>query len=122
MRSHDPLRHVGDDAMSTEAAFLIGNGQIHKIIGERGQTPPCPAAKFKSGDVVKVRVVDVDIKRRRIGLTMRKDGGASVGAAQRDARAARDSTSRASRGSAPARNAQPQGAFAAAFADALKRK
>jgi uncharacterized protein len=76
----------------------------------------------KAGDVVKVRVVDVDIKRRRIGLTMRKDGGASVGAAQRDARAARESTSRASRGPAPARNPQPQGAFAAAFADALKRK
>ncbi|WP_292141779.1 helix-hairpin-helix domain-containing protein, partial [Mesorhizobium sp.] len=28
----------------------------------------------KAGDVVKVRVVDVDIKRNRIGLTMRKDG------------------------------------------------
>ncbi|TIS30559.1 MAG: S1 RNA-binding domain-containing protein, partial [Mesorhizobium sp.] len=29
----------------------------------------------KAGDVVKVRVVDVDIKRNRIGLSMRKDGG-----------------------------------------------
>jgi uncharacterized protein len=29
----------------------------------------------KAGDVVKVRVVDVDIKRKRIGLTMRRDGG-----------------------------------------------
>ncbi|TIX09364.1 MAG: RNA-binding transcriptional accessory protein, partial [Mesorhizobium sp.] len=29
----------------------------------------------KAGDVVKVRVVDVDIKRKRIGLSMRKDGG-----------------------------------------------
>ncbi|WP_192356111.1 Tex family protein, partial [Mesorhizobium mediterraneum] len=28
----------------------------------------------KAGDVVKVRVVDIDIKRKRIGLSMRKDG------------------------------------------------
>lgn len=41
--------------MSAEQAFLIGGGQIHRIIGERGETPPCPAAKFKRGDVVKVR-------------------------------------------------------------------
>ena len=33
----------------------------------------------KAGDVVKVRVVEVDIKRKRIGLTMRKhdDAGAA---------------------------------------------
>jgi uncharacterized protein len=76
----------------------------------------------KAGDVVKVRVVEVDIKRKRIGLTMRKDGGAAAGAPQREARVTRDSASRSSRGSAPARNSQSQGAFAAAFADALKRK
>ena len=35
--------------------FLIGDGQIHRIVGERGETPPCPEAKFKRGDVVKVR-------------------------------------------------------------------
>jgi hypothetical protein len=38
-----------------EQAFLIGGGQIHRLIGPRGETPPCPAAKFKRGDVVKVR-------------------------------------------------------------------
>src|ERR1700688_1990850 len=36
-------------------AFLIGGGQIHRIVGERGETPPCPDAKFKRGDIVKVR-------------------------------------------------------------------
>lgn len=36
-------------------AFLIGGGNIHRITGERGETPPCPEAKFKRGDVVKVR-------------------------------------------------------------------
>jgi len=33
----------------------------------------------KAGDVVKVRVVDVDVKRNRIGLSMRKDGGGENG-------------------------------------------
>lgn len=36
-------------------AFLIGGGKVHRLIGERGDTPPCPEAKFKRGDVVKVR-------------------------------------------------------------------
>ncbi len=34
-----------------------------------------PHEVVKAGDVVKVRVVEVDVKRKRIGLTMRKDGG-----------------------------------------------
>ncbi len=38
-----------------EQAFLIGGGQIHRLIGPRGETPPCSVAKFKRGDVVKVR-------------------------------------------------------------------
>lgn len=36
-------------------AFLIGGGQIHRLVGEIGETPPCSEAKFKRGDVVKVR-------------------------------------------------------------------
>lgn len=39
----------------TEEAFLIGGGNIHRLVGQRGETPPCPQAKFKRGDVVKVR-------------------------------------------------------------------
>lgn len=73
----------------------------------------------KAGDVVKVRVVDVDIKRKRIGLSMRKDGD---GGAPKP----RDNGSRAvPRAPAPQRQPeQPaqQGAFGAALADALKRK
>ena len=34
-----------------------------------------PHEVVKAGDVVKVRVVEVDVARKRIGLTMRKDGG-----------------------------------------------
>jgi uncharacterized protein len=73
----------------------------------------------KAGDVVKVRVVDVDIKRKRIGLSMRKDGG---GGSSRS----RDTGSKPAPRS-PAQQRQPerpaqQGAFGAALADAMKRK
>jgi len=76
----------------------------------------------KAGDVVKVRVVDVDIKRKRIALSMRKDGGegASKGG-PRDNGGGRP----APRGPAPQRQPErpaQQGAFGAALADALKRK
>jgi hypothetical protein len=36
-------------------AFLIGNGQITRLQGVIGETPPCPEAKFKPRDVVKIR-------------------------------------------------------------------
>ncbi|TPK77713.1 RNA-binding transcriptional accessory protein [Mesorhizobium sp. B2-4-18] len=77
----------------------------------------------KAGDVVKVRVVDVDIKRKRIALSMRKDageGGASKGG-PRDYGGGRP----APRGPTPQRQPErpaQQGAFGAALADALKRK
>lgn len=35
-------------------AFIIGNGQVTRIEGQRGTTPDCPEAKFERGDVVKV--------------------------------------------------------------------
>lgn len=75
----------------------------------------------KAGDVVKVRVVEVDIKRKRIALSMRKDGdgGASRGGP-------RDNGNKpAPRSPAPQRQPErpaQQGAFGAALADALKRK
>ena len=34
-----------------------------------------PHEVVKAGDVVRVRVTEVDVARKRIGLTMRKDGG-----------------------------------------------
>jgi uncharacterized protein len=37
-----------------------------------------PHEVVKAGDVVKVTVTEVDVPRKRIGLTMRKDGGASA--------------------------------------------
>ncbi|MGB3874743.1 MAG: Tex family protein [Shinella zoogloeoides] len=81
-----------------------------------------PHEVVKAGDVVKVRVTEVDVPRKRIGLTMRKDGGAP---------AARDNAPRNDRTAgmkpkfsqaAPKQQAPAQGAFGAALAEAMKRK
>ncbi|MBN8632644.1 MAG: RNA-binding transcriptional accessory protein [Rhodobacterales bacterium] len=74
-----------------------------------------PHAVVKAGDVVKVRVVEVDVGRKRIGLTMKSDGGASAKDQMRE------------RGAAPSKPVRgpmqsgPQGG-GNAFADALKGK
>jgi uncharacterized protein len=74
----------------------------------------------KAGDVVKVRVVEVDAKRKRIGLSMRKDDGSSA-PAPREARGNQGSRPQSDhRPSTPKQD--PQGAFGAALAEAMKRK
>ncbi|MND53175.1 hypothetical protein D3C80_442050 [compost metagenome] len=78
-----------------------------------------PHEVVKAGDVVKVRVTEVDVPRKRIGLTMRKDGG--------EAPAPRGPANRAQR---PAKNFTPQrkqeqpstGGFGAALLEAMKKK
>ncbi|RWC77105.1 RNA-binding transcriptional accessory protein [Mesorhizobium sp. M8A.F.Ca.ET.208.01.1.1] len=77
----------------------------------------------KAGDVVKVRVVDVDIKRKRIALSMRRDGG--EGGASKGGPRDNGGGRPAPRSPAPQRQPErpaEQGAFGAALADALKRK
>jgi uncharacterized protein len=76
----------------------------------------------KAGDVVRVRVVDVDIKRKRIGLTMRKHDNRTGRPEQRADRTpprmpAAKPPERSGRGKEP-----PQGAFGAALAEAFKRR
>ena len=80
-----------------------------------------PHEIVKAGDVVKVRVVEVDAKRKRIGLSMRRDDGSSAAAPRSD--------SRGNPGSRPQNERRPaapkqesQGAFGAALAEAMKRK
>ncbi|SNX68904.1 uncharacterized protein SAMN05878503_102342 [Cereibacter ovatus] len=75
-----------------------------------------PHEVVKAGDVVKVRVVEVDVARKRIGLTMRKDS------ADARAEAAERRTAEPSRkGAKPApRSAAPRESAGNAFADALK--
>jgi uncharacterized protein len=80
-----------------------------------------PHEVVKAGDVVTVRVTEVDVPRKRIGLTMRKDGGAE------SSREARASTPPGGNRGAPMRQQKPQqqpsqGAFGAALMEAMKRK
>ena len=74
----------------------------------------------KVGDVVTVRVIEVDVKRKRIALSMRKEGGRRAGEGFRGGEAAatpRPAPAKDKPGSAPA-----QSAFGSALAEALKRK
>ena len=74
-----------------------------------------PHEVVKAGDVVKVRVVDVDVKRKRIGLSMKKDDGAPAGRGPRNDRPRE-------RGNERRDKPQSQGAFGAALADAMRKK
>ncbi|AHD01373.1 Tex family protein [Leisingera methylohalidivorans] len=60
-----------------------------------------PHEVVKTGQVVKVTVTEVDVPRKRIGLTMRKDGGASA----KEDRNARGPA----KGAGPQRGGQPAG-------------
>ena len=81
-----------------------------------------PHEVVKAGDVVKVRVVEVDVKRKRIALTMRKDGG---GEARTGEKQPRDQV-RGPMSSRPPEKGKPagggMGAFGAALSDAMRRK
>ncbi|WP_180897865.1 Tex family protein [Martelella soudanensis] len=74
-----------------------------------------PHEVVKAGDVVKVRVVDVDVKRKRIALSMKKDDGAPPVRAPRNDRPQERSNNRGGK-------QQAQGAFGAALADAMRKK
>ena len=77
-----------------------------------------PNEVVKVGDVVKVRVTEVDVARKRIGLTMRKDGGASA----RDAQAERGPKAAPARGPKSAGPAGDHpGALGAALMNALRK-
>ncbi len=63
-----------------------------------------PHEVVKAGDVVQVRVTEVDVARKRIGLTMRKDGGASA----KEDRNARSNQRQQPRGEASRKPAKPR--------------
>ena len=78
-----------------------------------------PNEVVKVGDVVKVRVTEVDVPRKRIGLTMRKDGGASA-AAERQERGPRAQPARGPKSAGPAQ--EKPGALGAALLNALRKE
>ena len=80
-----------------------------------------PHEVVKAGDVVQVRVTEVDIPRKRIGLTMRKDGGGETSRDAKPAPGPKFSQNNMKSAPPPAASA-PQGALAAKLAEAMKRK
>ncbi|TAJ54700.1 MAG: RNA-binding transcriptional accessory protein [Nevskiaceae bacterium] len=86
-----------------------------------------PHEVVKAGQIVKVRVVEVDLKRQRIALSMKKDDGSAssraptAGEARGDSRGRGAPPSRAG-GKPPRAAPAPQGSLGAALADALKRR
>ncbi|MBW9089187.1 RNA-binding transcriptional accessory protein [Rhizobium wenxiniae] len=77
-----------------------------------------PHEVVKAGDVVKVKVVEVDVKRKRIGLTMRKDGGDSAPPPRGPGKNERPANQKFMKTEKPS----SQGAFGAALAEALKKR
>lgn len=68
-----------------------------------------PRDVVKPGDIVKVKVMDVDIPRKRISLTLRLDDEASAGAAPQGGGAKRERAERGGQGGRPPRQRQGQG-------------
>jgi uncharacterized protein len=79
-----------------------------------------PRTVVKTGDTVKVRVLEVDVQRKRISLTMRLDEDVRG----KPAKAANDTRGKREKRQPQkaSRREQPQGAMAAALAQALKGK
>jgi uncharacterized protein len=75
-----------------------------------------PSAIVKAGDVVSVRVVEVDLKRKRIALSMRKEGAQPPRAAVNGGADIRKASAQ------PKEKPASQGALGAALSDALRRR
>ena len=87
-----------------------------------------PHEVVKAGDVVRVRVTEVDVARKRIGLSMRKEGGdahsqrmpkSARAAGKPGARAAGKPAGAGKMSSAPNSSGAAQGALGSALAAAL---
>lgn len=86
-----------------------------------------PREVVKAGDVVKVTVTEVDIERKRIGLSMRSDGQSAAPTEKKPHRNANGHTATKKRSGAPKRSGKSQSvpansAFADALSSALKQK
>lgn len=82
-----------------------------------------PRDVVKAGDVVNVRVVEVDVKRKRIALSMRKDDGQPAGGGAGHRAGQGDQRGGGNRGGKPQMPAAPaNNAFAAAFAKAQDKR
>ena len=81
-----------------------------------------PHEVVKAGDVVKVRVVEVDAPRKRIGLTMKKDSAEARDQAADRLAAPSSGQKRPPQGKQPQSASPPAPSGSTAFADALRDK
>lgn len=84
-----------------------------------------PHEVVKAGDVVRVRVTEVDVARKRIGLTMRKQGAATDGGGETKGPRSAKPNKQASSARPGNRNKQSekgQGALGSALLDAMKKQ
>ncbi|MDP0925593.1 Tex family protein [Paracoccus onubensis] len=82
-----------------------------------------PNEVVKVGDIVRVRVTEVDIPRKRIGLTMRKDGGAQEGRKAGAQSRGPSGNAQKPRQVKPApRGNDGNGSFGAALMDAMRKR
>ncbi|MHA7969993.1 Tex family protein [Rhizobium sp. CAU 1783] len=81
-----------------------------------------PHEVVKAGDVVKVRVVEVDVKRKRIALTMRKDVGEAPQPSMRDARGSANAMRHANSRPSAKPDTPAIGGLGAALAEAMRKK
>jgi uncharacterized protein len=90
------------------------DGLVHvSQLADRFVKDPCEIVK--AGDIVKVKVVDVDLKRGRIALTMRlKEPGVDIGSGK--GVATRPATQAGSNAAPAPHSAKPTTSMAAAFA------
>ncbi|CAN7567580.1 Tex family protein [Devosia sp. LjRoot3] len=80
-----------------------------------------PHEVVKAGDVVKVTVVEVDVPRKRIGLTMRRDGGTSARESRPEQTRPGNSRPQQQRPEQKTKG-NDQGAFGALLSAAMKKK
>ncbi|WP_159946873.1 Tex family protein [Rhizobium sp. 18065] len=81
-----------------------------------------PHEVVKAGDVVKVRVVEFDVKRKRIALTMRKDGGEAPAPSPRGDTRGNANAMRHANAKPPKPETPSVGGFGAALAEAMRKK
>ncbi len=86
-----------------------------------------PRSVVKAGDIVRVKVLEVDLKRRRVALTMRMrepaESARRGGAAPQEGARTQPAQPGPKQGGTPGKPAKPAvGAFGAAFADALAKR
>ena len=95
------------------------DGLVH-ISALSNQYVKDPHAVVKAGQVVKVKVLEVDVKRKRIALTMRLSDAAPAAGQQRDSSERRDRTA-PPRGASPRQQPAPSNTVMAAAFAKLKR-